>query len=236
MISIKTSALLINSITFILAYLVIATGSNVFRTFVAQACGDDSAAESGFLTLNPLHHIDPVGLISLVIFHFGWPLMIPIDPSNIHEPRRKFKLFCVYFSDIIAHFVLSIIGIIILLFLFNRMILEVVEIVSRVETTSHLFLARLYPHISSLKVVIGYICLVLVYLNTQLAVLHLFINGAYYMTAAYPHRFSMLLQRPFLLMGLFIIFAYIFSPILRILTISAITACGYSFAQLFSIA
>ena len=227
MISLKTTALIINSITFILAYLVIATGSNVFRTWVARYCGDDTAAENGFLTLNPLYHIDPIGLISLLLFHFGWPKMIPIDVANIRYPWKKIKLFFVYFSDIIAHFVLSIVGIIILLFLFNRMILEVVEVVSMLDTTSHLFLARLYPQVSSLGVVIGYICLILVYLNTQLAVLHLFVNGAYYATAAHPERFSFLLQRPFLLMGLFIIFAYLFSPILRVLTVYAITSVGY---------
>jgi hypothetical protein len=235
MISLKTTSLLVNSITFILAYLVIATGSNVFRTLVADACGDDTAKEEGFLTFNPLHHIDPIGLISLVIFHFGWPLMIPINPAHIRAPYRNLKLFFVYFSDIIVHFVLSVIGIVILLFFFDRMILEVIAIVSRVKDTSHLILANLYPHISSLKVVIGYICLVLVYLNTQLAVLHVFINSAYYATAAYPDRFLALLQRPLLLMGLFIMFAYFFSDILQTLTIAAITTCGYGLAQLFSI-
>lgn len=236
MISLKATALIINSITFILAYLLIATGSNVFRTLVARSCGDDTAADYGFLTLNPLYHIDPIGLISLLLFHFGWPKMIPIDPSNIRYPWKKIKLFFVYFSDIIAHFVLSMVGIVVLLFLFDRMILEVVEVVSMLDTTSHLFLARLYPHVSSLGVVIGYICLILVYLNTQLAVLHLFINGAYYATAAHPERFAFLLQRPFLLMGLFIIFAYVFSPFLRVLTVSSITSVGYMLARLFSVA
>jgi hypothetical protein len=228
MISIKTTSIIINTITFVLAYLLIATGTNIFRTLVAQWCGDDTAKEAGFLTLNPLQHIDPIGLISLVFFHFGWPIMIPIDASMIRAPYQKLKLFFVYFSDVIALLFLSVLGVILLVILFDGFILDKID-----HITSHFILARLYPHISSLYVVFGYICLVLVYLNTQLAVLHIFINTAYYVSAVYPEHFLPLLHQPLLLMGSLFVFAWVFSPILRIITISLITACGYAFVRLF---
>ena len=34
----------------------------------AYALGDDTAKNSGRLTLNPLKHIDPVGFISMLVF------------------------------------------------------------------------------------------------------------------------------------------------------------------------
>jgi hypothetical protein len=235
MISFRTAEFFINQITFFLVYLVAATGANLFRTFVTSACGDDTAKEHGFFTLNPIHHIDPFGAVMLFFFQFGWPRMVPIDSTNIHAPYRRLKLFCSFFSDILMYLFLSISGIIVLLFLFNPLVLGVIEALATFDITSHLILAKLYPQASSLSVVIGYCCIILVYLSTQLAVLQVFINGAYYVTAAHPDQFEWLAHRPFMLFILFVLFAYIFSPVLRVLTISLITTVGYQIALLGSL-
>lgn len=63
--------------------------------YAAQACGDDTAARAGRLSLNPLRHIDPVGtlLVPAVLFLlggflFGWAKPVPINPSLFRHPRR----------------------------------------------------------------------------------------------------------------------------------------------------
>lgn len=55
---------------------------------VARALGDPTAERAGRLTLNPLPHIDPVGFVTLVFFHFGWARPVPVDPRYFRHPYR----------------------------------------------------------------------------------------------------------------------------------------------------
>lgn len=48
--------------------------------FAAYLMGDRTAKDSGRLSLNPLRHIDPIGLICMVIFKFGWAKPVPVNP------------------------------------------------------------------------------------------------------------------------------------------------------------
>ena len=36
----------------------------------------------GRLNLNPLSHIDPIGLVMLIVAHFGWGKPVQINPNN----------------------------------------------------------------------------------------------------------------------------------------------------------
>ncbi len=54
---------------------------------VALINGDDTAKQAGRLTLNPLPHIDWMGLAFLLLFHFGWAKPVPINPSRFHHRR-----------------------------------------------------------------------------------------------------------------------------------------------------
>ena len=40
--------------------------------FVAWKCGDPTAHNLGRLSLNPLRHLDPTGLIMLLLVGYGW--------------------------------------------------------------------------------------------------------------------------------------------------------------------
>ncbi len=55
---------------------------------VAYMLGDDTPLRMGRLTLNPLAHIDPLGLIALFIAHFGWAKPVSINPYNFKDYRR----------------------------------------------------------------------------------------------------------------------------------------------------
>ena len=47
---------------------------------VADWMGDDTPRMTGRLTLNPVAHIDPVGLIMLLVAQFGWAKPVMINP------------------------------------------------------------------------------------------------------------------------------------------------------------
>ena len=56
--------------------------------FVAYKLGDNTAKNSGRLTLNPLKHLDPMGLLMMLVFHFGWAKPVPVNMNNFKNPKR----------------------------------------------------------------------------------------------------------------------------------------------------
>ncbi|NLY66934.1 MAG: site-2 protease family protein [Tissierellia bacterium] len=56
--------------------------------YAAYLLGDNTAKESGRLTLNPIKHIDIIGFIFLLIFKFGWAKPVPINPINFKNRKR----------------------------------------------------------------------------------------------------------------------------------------------------
>lgn len=48
----------------------------------AKLYGDPTAEKLGRLTLNPIAHIDPIGLLMIVMVGFGWAKPVPTDPRN----------------------------------------------------------------------------------------------------------------------------------------------------------
>ncbi|MCK5366230.1 MAG: site-2 protease family protein, partial [Gammaproteobacteria bacterium] len=54
------------------------------HALAAKLYGDDTAQKAGRLTLNPIRHIDPMGLLMVVLVGFGYAKPVPTDP-------RKFK-------------------------------------------------------------------------------------------------------------------------------------------------
>ncbi|MDE4541728.1 MULTISPECIES: site-2 protease family protein [unclassified Thermoanaerobacterium] len=60
--------------------------------YVADKLGDPTPRQSGRLTLNPLAHIDPLGLIMLFIIYFGWAKPVPINPYYFKD-RKKGVLY-----------------------------------------------------------------------------------------------------------------------------------------------
>lgn len=52
------------------------------HAWTAYRLGDNTPKYQGRLNLNPLSHLDPIGLIMLVVAHFGWGKPVEINPNN----------------------------------------------------------------------------------------------------------------------------------------------------------
>ncbi|OGT38333.1 MAG: peptidase [Gammaproteobacteria bacterium RIFCSPHIGHO2_12_FULL_37_14] len=85
----------------------------VAHGWVASWFGDQTAKLSGRLSLNPIKHIDPIGTVLLPLlmlmvsnFIFGWAKPVPVDPRNLHHPRRDMAFVALAgpFSNIIMAF------------------------------------------------------------------------------------------------------------------------------------
>ncbi len=59
---------------------------------VAYMLGDRTAKNAGRLTLNPIRHIDPWGLVMMVLFRFGWAKPVPVNMYNFKKPRQGMAL------------------------------------------------------------------------------------------------------------------------------------------------
>lgn len=59
---------------------------------VAYALGDSTAKDQGRLTLNPIKHIDPMGLIFMFFFRFGWAKAVPVNMYNFKRPKRDMAM------------------------------------------------------------------------------------------------------------------------------------------------
>lgn len=60
--------------------------------FVAWKLGDPTAKRQGRLTLNPIRHVDWMGLVMMAIFKFGWAKPVPIDVRYFRHPKRDTAL------------------------------------------------------------------------------------------------------------------------------------------------
>ena len=58
----------------------------------AYALGDPTAKRMHRLSLNPLHHIDWLGLASMVICGFGWAKPVPVDMRYFKKPKTGMAL------------------------------------------------------------------------------------------------------------------------------------------------
>jgi Zn-dependent protease len=58
------------------------------HAYIANMYGDDTAKEEGRLSLNPLHHLDPLGTIMIFLVHFGWAKPVPVNPNQLRNPKK----------------------------------------------------------------------------------------------------------------------------------------------------
>lgn len=54
----------------------------------AYALGDPTAKREHRLSLNPLHHIDWVGLVCMLVLGFGWAKPVPVDMRYFKKPKQ----------------------------------------------------------------------------------------------------------------------------------------------------
>ncbi len=69
-------------ILIIIALVISLTFHEYGHGIVAKWFGDDTAERAGRLTLNPMAHIDPFGLVMVILIGFGYAKPVPTNPAN----------------------------------------------------------------------------------------------------------------------------------------------------------
>ncbi len=82
----------LNAIIFVILLLVTIGVHEFAHAKVADELGDPTPRLMGRVTLNPVAHIDPLGLLLLFLVGFGWGKPVLFDPFNLKDPRRDAAL------------------------------------------------------------------------------------------------------------------------------------------------
>ena len=81
--------------------------------------GDNTAKYSGRLSLNPLHHLDPVGAICMLLFRFGWAKPVSIRSDNYKH--QKLGVVLTALAGPLVNFLIALIGLFLLKNLKNKL-------------------------------------------------------------------------------------------------------------------
>ena len=93
---------------------------------VAVAMGDFTPKLTGRLTLNPMAHIDPIGLLMLLVARFGWAKPVMVNPRNFKDMKKGNIL--VALAGPAANFLTAFVTLFIMMVLFKLGMLNTVGI------------------------------------------------------------------------------------------------------------
>lgn len=89
----------------ILALIISITVHEFAHAYAAFKLGDPTAKSLGRLTINPVSHVDPLGLLFLVLAGFGWGRPVPFDPFYLKNPKRDAAI--ISFAGPLSNFILA---------------------------------------------------------------------------------------------------------------------------------
>ncbi len=92
----------------VIAVLFVFIPHELAHAFVAFKNGDYTAKMYGRLTLNPLKHIDPLGIVLCIFTGFGWAKPVPINPANFTHYRRGLCTTAV--AGVITNYIIAFIA------------------------------------------------------------------------------------------------------------------------------
>ena len=226
-----------------MVYVVTVTVVGCFVAWVAHKMGDDTAVDAGLLTLNPTEHIDPIGLLGLMMIFFmgfGWGNHLPINPNNIIKTgyvSRWLKLFCAYMADACANCVLAIIGMALLIGTFGIKVINFSAHMMLGGELSHMKFATMFPHFSSLAIAWGLLLTVFIYVNAFLAVFNIVFRGLeLFMVYLLEQSVEYARYYNFFTIFLYALVASVFLiPQLRFFLVFVIVHIGYLLAYIFKV-
>jgi Zn-dependent protease len=104
----------IDGIFYVLILIMSVVVHEVAHGYMAYRLGDDTARDSGRLTLNPIKHLDPFGSVILPLlliltnsgFIIGWAKPVPYNPNNLRNIRKG--TFLVSIAGIFANLLIAL--------------------------------------------------------------------------------------------------------------------------------
>jgi len=89
---------------------------------MANRFGDATARRQGRMTLNPIHHLDPIGSLMILLVGFGWAKPVPINPLNFNQYRSGLRW--VSFAGPMSNLVFAFFALLLYSILLNAALLD----------------------------------------------------------------------------------------------------------------
>lgn len=105
---------LLELFTYLPAVLIALTFHEYAHGRVADYLGDDTPYLMGRLTLNPLPHIDWIGFIMLLFFHFGWAKPVQVNPYRFKNVGVKKGMMLVALAGPVMNLLLAFLSMVVL--------------------------------------------------------------------------------------------------------------------------
>ncbi len=221
MLNVPTAEFIISKMAYLIAYVISITFAGFFTAWVALKLGDDTPEQEGFLTLNPLAHVDPLGTLFLMLYRFGWSRFVPINPLNMHGRFRIVKILIAYLTETFWFLILGILSLLALIALFGARIFAAGSILTA------------FPESSSYTLAIAFILIAMFGVNIMLAVVSFLVNmcglGIMYLAEKNP---SYLHYTNIIMVLVPLLFYFIFGSVLLNFVYNVIHQGGYLLATL----
>lgn len=172
-------------LTLLLAYVLAITPAGWFRAYTAEKLGDDTAAQQGFVSFNPIDHFDPIGFLFLVFsryishsFIIGWGRHVPVNYDNFVGPYARVKYIITAFSDVCMHLLMATGAMATLAILFDTPVQVLVynlamNLLFTGATPAALQAYQIHTLVPAFYLSIGYVLSVFFYLNIFFAIISL---------------------------------------------------------------
>ena len=99
---------LLDAVLRVAAVLLCLTVHETCHGLAAYALGDPTAKSMHRLSLNPLHHIDWLGLFMMFAAGFGWAKPVPVDPRYFKKPKEGMALTAL--AGPVSNFLLALVA------------------------------------------------------------------------------------------------------------------------------
>lgn len=164
--------------------------------YIAMKLGDPTAKQIGRLTINPFRHFDPVGVVMLIIFGFGWAKPVPVDTRNFKNPKRDMAITSL--AGPVSNFILAFLMLVFLctlIFFIN--VLQIVPYSAFVR-----ILIELMLNITMLSIGLGVFNLIPIPPLDGSKILFSFLPERIYYTILRYERYGMLIMIALIYLGL----------------------------------
>jgi Zn-dependent protease len=96
-------------ITRVITLVIALTVHEFSHAWTANYFGDDTPRLNGRLTLNPLHHLDVMGSLMLIVAGFGWAKPVPVNPYVLQR-RSSAALMWVSLAGPASNFFMALLA------------------------------------------------------------------------------------------------------------------------------
>jgi len=142
----STEEILMNILVVAIPALLCITIHELAHGYTAYRLGDNTAKDMGRLTLNPIKHIDPIGLLMMVLVRFGWAKPVPINMFAFKHPKRYMAVTA--FAGPLSNLILALIA----MFMYGLLL---VPINSINQPGTAMFISDLFMNTISLSIMLA---------------------------------------------------------------------------------